>query len=123
MTVKSEKQPERVSLSDLRSLLGTVMLIPRVWIVVVGVAAVASAFGISFKQGALEVTFQLTAITATLIALAWLPALVQIVALGGGGVKTPAGEATTGGLLDVLQSLTPETRREALPAVIAALGT
>jgi hypothetical protein len=48
---------------------------------------------------------------------------VKVIALSGGGIKTAAGEAQTGGLLAVLKTLDPETQRGALPAVIAALDT
>jgi hypothetical protein len=67
------------------------------------------------------IAFRLTGITAVFAALAWLPAIIRIIALAGGGFKTPAGEATTSGLLDLLRSLDPGIQRQALPSVIAAL--
>jgi hypothetical protein len=56
-----------------------------------------------------------------LVALVWLPALLGVFAVAGGGLTTPAGEATTGGLLDVLKALDPTTGREVLPSLAATL--
>lgn len=44
-----------------------------------------------------------------------------MIAIAAGGVKTPAGEASTTGLFAVLDSLEPETKRNTLPSLIEAL--
>jgi hypothetical protein len=40
----------------------------------------------------LSLTFHVTTITALFFALIWLPALLRVFALLGGGIKTPFGE-------------------------------
>jgi hypothetical protein len=55
-----------------------------------------------------------TAITATLIALTWLPVVVKVYTLVGGSVKTPVGEVTSRGLQDLANDLPPDARRAAL---------
>jgi hypothetical protein len=67
-------------------------------------------------------TVRLTATTAALLALVWLPALFKVAALAGNGVKTPAGEVGTTGLLAILREADPAAKREALPGVIGALA-
>lgn len=114
---------ERISVGAVRELLALVTAVTRPWLIAVAVAAVLSTVQVSVKPAGSEVTMQMSLITVLLVALIWLPALVRVIALAGGGIKTPAGEASSGGLLDLLKQLAPETRREALPAVIAALGT
>jgi hypothetical protein len=83
--------------------------VPRAWLLaVVAAAAVLSDFEVTRDaQGHLAVGFRVTATTMALVALVWLPALLGVFAVAGGGLKTPAGEATPGGLLDVLKALDP----------------
>lgn len=71
-------------------------------------------------HGAFAFRFHVSTIAAILIALIWLPTLLRVFAVTGGAVKTPAGEATTGGLLGFVRLLTPETRERVLPTLIAA---
>lgn len=100
------------------------MTVPKPWIVAMAIAAVLSALHVSVTaQGDVSGSFGPSALTGILIALVWLPALVRVVAIAGGGVKTPAGEASTGGLLAVLGLLEPETKRDTLPSLIAALSS
>lgn len=68
-----------------------------------------------------SLTFQITAITVAAVAAIWLPPLVRVIALNGGGVKTPAGEATATGLGSILEKLEPAQQRQALTGVIAAI--
>lgn len=112
-----------ITIENIDRLLGIVNRSSRPWTVLVLAAAVLSAFSVSSRASGYEWTVALTPITVLLIALVWLPAVVNIYALTGGKVKTPAGEASVGGLLDLLRSLDPAAQRGALPAVIAALDT
>jgi hypothetical protein len=78
----------------------------RIWLAVVVVFALISLVEVTRSPGAeVAVTFKATSITAILMALAWLPALAGILVLFGGAFKTPAGEASTPGLLSVLPKL------------------
>ena len=113
----------RIQLTTVTSLLTTVTIVPRRWALLMLGAAAASAFEVSWTASTLDLSFRITAITVGLLALIWLPALVNVIALAGGGVKTPAGEASSTGLLEILRALDPGTQRQALPVVIAALGT
>jgi hypothetical protein len=98
------------------------MKIPRPWIVAVAIAAGLSACHVTVTtDGDVSGSFAPATLTGVLIALIWLPALLRVIAIAGGGVKTPAGEASTTGLLAVLDSLEPETKRNALPPLIEAL--
>ncbi|MEA2214370.1 MAG: hypothetical protein QOF83_4318 [Solirubrobacteraceae bacterium] len=98
------------------------MGIPKPWVIAVAIAAVLSAFHITVTTGGtVSGSFAPSTLTGVLIALVWLPAIVRVIAIAGGGVKTPAGEASTSGLLTVLDSLEPETKRDTLPSIIAAL--
>jgi hypothetical protein len=115
--------PRAISLSEVDRLLRVVIQVSRLWTALVLGAAVLSAFSLTFKDGQLEFSIQITPITVLLIALIWLPAIVNVVALAGGGIKTPAGEVQSSGLLQILRSLEPAAQRGALPAVIAALDT
>jgi hypothetical protein len=93
-----------------------VMKIPRPWVAFVVVAACLTACHVSVaSDGNVNGSFAPGTLTGVLIALIWLPALLRVIAIAGGGVKTPAGEASTTGLLAVLDSLEPETKRNALP--------
>jgi hypothetical protein len=121
MTGPAEKR--QISLDDVDRVLRLVIRVSRRWTALVLVVAVLSAFTVSVKASSVEWAVQITPITVLLISLIWLPALVNVIALAGGGLKTPAGEATAGGLFELLRSLEPAAQRGALPAVIAALDT
>jgi hypothetical protein len=124
MTRMTEPAPERkrVSLEQIRGLMHMLFSVPRGWLVCVGVGAVASLFQIEHSaHGGLAVQFHVTNTTVLLLALAWLPALLAVIALAGGGLKTPAGEATTSGLLQVLQVLDVTARQAILPPLVAGL--
>ncbi|GCE27550.1 hypothetical protein KDA_30340 [Dictyobacter alpinus] len=50
----------------------------------------------------LAIAFQITPTTALSFALLWLPALLRIFTLLGGGLKTPAGELSSPGIKEDL---------------------
>ena len=57
--------------------------------------------------------------TAAVIALVWLPTLLRAIALTGGNLKTPAGDASTTGLLRYFSALPPDQQEESLAAAAA----
>lgn len=97
---------------------------PRIWVAVVMLLGLLSTLDVT-RNSAAEVTvhFHVSAVTAAILALVWLPAFVRAVILTGGAVKTPAGEANTRGLLDLLRLLSPNLKREVLPPLAAALDS
>jgi hypothetical protein len=119
---ESAPEPKRVSLEQIHGLMRMLLSVPRGWLACVGLAAVVSLFRIARSaDGGLAVEFHVTNTTVLLLALAWLPAVLAVVAVAGGGVKTPAGEATTTGLLQVLQVLDVTARQAILPPLVAGL--
>lgn len=111
-----------VSVEQVRAMLRAVVAVPRPWWIVVTAAAVLSCIEASrATNGDWSLGFAVSNTTVLLLALIWVPALVRAIALSGGAVKTPAGEASTGGFLDVLDLLDPAMQREALPSMIAVV--
>lgn len=83
---------------------------------------VASLVRVNVKHGGVtSLDFRLTSLTVAFAALVWLPALLRTLVVAGGSIKTPAGEASTRGLLELLGELDPETKLRTHPAVLAAL--
>lgn len=124
MTRKPEPAPEprRVSAEQIQKLMRMLMSVPRGWLACVGVAALASLFQVSRAAGGgFAFEFHVTNTTVLLLAVGWLPALLAVIAVAGGGLKTPAGEATTGGLLQVLQVLDVTAKQAVLPSLVAGL--
>jgi hypothetical protein len=122
MTDPPGEQRPKVSVDRLREVLKLVTIVPTWWAILLGLGALLSAFNVKRETGGhWTVELAMSTTTLVLLALIWLPALVRVIALSGGGFKTPAGEASTAGLLEILQSLDSEQKREALPAVIAAV--
>lgn len=120
----NEGNSRRIDVSEIEGLLGTVWPIPKIWAIVLSVTGLLSLLEITRAPGVgTSVTMRVTSITALLAALVWLPVIVKVVALVGGGIKTPAGEVRAEGLLELLRQSDPATKREALPAVIGALRT
>lgn len=74
-------------------------------------------------EGDVAVHFQVTSVTALIIALVWLPALVRAITLTGGELKTPAGEASARGILETLATANPEIGRAALSSLAAGLNS
>jgi hypothetical protein len=109
-------------LEDIHDLLAAVLVIPFAWAIPVTLLALASSVRVlRDARGSYGVEFRVTWITGLLFALVWLPALLRVISLVGGGLKTSAVEATTGGLLGLLGSLNPDAKRDVYPTVIAAL--
>jgi hypothetical protein len=104
----------------LRRLLKMVPPPPVVWVIAVGFAALVSAVEVRADGETMSATFRVTAITVTLIALTWLPVVVKVYTLVGGTFKTPAGEASSPGLIDVFDDLPPDARRAALASATAS---
>jgi hypothetical protein len=123
MTDQPGGKTSSIRITAVNELLGAVMVVPPRWLLLVVVAALLSCFELTSGPDGTTLTFRVTTVTAGLVALAWAPALIRVVGLAGGAVKTPLGEASSGSLVDLLRSLDVDTQREAIPAVIAALGT
>ncbi len=118
----NENKDGKISVDRVKRLMNEVLLpIPRLWILVTSVATVISLFEITPTAGGpYAVSFRLTWVTVLLLALVWLPFLLKVLALSGGGLKAFGGEATLGGLGEILSQLSPEEERQVLPSLIAA---
>jgi|GEM_PF-1639940 len=93
--------------------------IPRAWILALAAASFLSLLEVTRSaDGGVTVSLHTTAITAILVGLVWLPFVIKVVALGGGALKTPVGEASTPGLEPWLQ-----TAKDAVASGIAAVET
>jgi hypothetical protein len=92
------------------------------WLVTIAVAVILSLFEVTKNaEGAYIVNFRVTIATVVLLALFWLPFLLKVIALSGGGLKTSAGEANILGLEQLLSRLDTDTRREALSTYVAVV--
>jgi hypothetical protein len=118
----NENKAGKISVDRVKSLMNEVLLpIPRLWIVVTSVATVISLFEVApTARGLYAVSFRLTWVTVLLLALVWLPFLLKVLALSGGGLKGFGGEATFEGLGEILSQLSPEEELQVLPSFIAA---
>lgn len=124
MSDENDSWAVAASSEQINAVMRAALKIPKAWAITMAVAAVLSAVHVSVSTGGdVGGSFAPSALSGVLIALIWLPALLRIVALAGGGIKTPAGEASTGGLLALIASFEPETKRDALPSLLAALGS
>jgi hypothetical protein len=103
----------------MRHILALVPPPPRAWIVFLLIATMLSTLEVRFGAGLESLTFRVTAITATLIGLVWLPVIVKVYALVGGSVKTPVGEASSPGLLELVKLLPEDAQRPALASFAA----
>jgi hypothetical protein len=115
--------PDRISVVRIREVVALILSVPSVWARVVLVGCVLSMFEVTNSQGHLVVTYHITPVTAALSALVWLPSIISLIALSGGGVKTSGGQMTTPGVLELLRLVEPTPQREALLTVGAALET
>lgn len=125
----SENQTDEFSLDKVQTVMNKVFLpIPRLWIVVISVGIIVSLFEITPTAGGpYTVGFRLTSVTVLLLALVWLPFLLKVLALTGGGLKLFGGEVTLEGLSNILTQLSdeirsqlpPEEQRQVLPSLIA----
>lgn len=123
MTDPPAAKTSSIRIAAVNELLRAVVDVPPRWLLLVVVAALLSCFELTSGPDGSTLTFRVTTVTAGLVALAWAPALIRVIGLAGGAVKTPLGEASSGSLVDLLRSLDVDAQREALPAVIAALGS
>lgn len=95
--------------------------LPPAWVIAVAAAAVASVFRVVHRDGSTTIGFEVTGVTAAVIALVWLPTLLRVIALTGGNLKTPAGDASTTGLLRYFSALPPDQQEESLAAAAAVV--
>jgi hypothetical protein len=122
MQKKNEKS-QSTNIQEFKDMERLLFSLPLAWVLGVAFAAILSLFEVTLKPGGgIKVTIHVTTVTVILIALAWLPVLLKIFAVGGGRIKTPVGEASTEGLLSILLQSDAAMKREALPGVIGALN-
>lgn len=103
-------------LNQFMAVFASLLKVPLWWIGLIVLAAIASMFKVSRADGgAFDVEFAANTITATFVGLIWLPPLIKVMSLTGGGLKTALGEANVGGageliwkIIGVLDS--PESR-------------
>src|SRR5687768_8423168 len=89
----------RVKAEDIRMLVSELGRVRTEWAVFVGAAALVSVVHLA-RTAEGQWTFDLGATETTIgvIALLWLPTLLQVLAIAGGSLKTSLGEASVGGL-------------------------
>lgn len=93
----------KVTTQQIQDVMALLFPLPGLWLLIVLVAILLSMFEVTLDAGgAITATFRLNAVTALLLALIWLPVLLRVIALAGGGIKTAAGEVSTPGLRDLL---------------------
>jgi hypothetical protein len=111
-----------VSKETLAWLLKTILHLPRNWLMASVLFAFVSLFDLSWtKQTGFSFAFRVTTTTVLLIAVIWIPALLQLFALVGGAIKTPAGELSSPGIEQLLQRVDSETKDEAIGALKVVL--
>lgn len=93
-------------LDQLNSVLELLLLLPRPWLLTTGLLLLLSMVEVSYSgQAGWSFVFGIKPITAVMFGLIWLPVLLRILAVSGGGIKTGAGEANTPGLITLLPKL------------------
>jgi len=113
MKDSKEKSAElkAISKGNVEWVLTTVFNLPKFWLIASTIFIILSMFNVSWtppKEA--SATFQVTGTTAIFLALLWLPSLLRVFALAGGGIKTPAGEINTGkGMSELLALLKQDT--------------
>ena len=86
-------------------------------------AAALSAIQVHVSlHGDVSGSFAPSGLSVALLAFIWLPGVLRVIALAGVRLKTPAVEASTEGLLGLLDGLSPERKRETLPPLLVALS-
>lgn len=93
------------------------------WTGLIMTAALMSTFEVAYTRDGTLVNYHVTATTALLIALMWLPNMIRTVSIIGGGLKAAGVELTMTGLGAFLDQLPPEVRNETLPKLIAGGDT
>lgn len=112
----------KVTVEQIQDVMERILLpMPRAWLVVLSVATVLSLFEVVRNaEGTFVINFRLTTTTVLLVALIWLPFLLKVIAISGGGLKTAAGEASILGLDQLFSHLDPGAQRELLSSAVAA---
>jgi hypothetical protein len=87
---------------DLQDLIDDLVSMPSAWIAFITVLVVISLFDVTLSEEACTVNIRVTSTTVVLVGLTWLPALLRMLALLGGGVKAGGNEARVTGLLSIL---------------------
>jgi len=99
-------EPKATSKENIEWVLTTVFHLPRFWLIAGVIFIILSMFTVSWAPSKeASASFQVTGTTAIFLALLWLPSLLRVFALAGGGIKTPAGEINTGEGIDKLLTL------------------
>jgi hypothetical protein len=83
---------------------------------------VACAFDVTWDHAGFRASFHVGIPTVVLVALAWLPSVIRLVATAGGTLKTPIGEAASPGLGAVFDKLSPAVAQDILVPSAAALN-
>jgi hypothetical protein len=79
-----EVPSERISLQQVRRVLALVLRLPKLWVLVMLAAAALSTMHVArTDRGVWTLDFRVTSITAALVGLIWLPAVVRLIALAG----------------------------------------
>ena len=113
---------DSAAVASIRALGALVTQISRPWAALMVVAAVASTLHLNVSEKHdLSGSVAVSALTVALLALIWLPSLLRVLGVAGGGVKTPAGEAATPGLARLFDPIDPQTKRETFPVLLTAL--
>jgi hypothetical protein len=104
--VSNRRAPNEPPLDQLNGVLDLLLLLPRLWLLAAFLVILLSMVDITYStQAGWAFSFGIKSITAVIFGLVWLPVLLRILAVSGGGIKTAAGEANTPGLISLLPKL------------------
>lgn len=113
---------QRIPKQAISWILGAIIRLPISWLLACIAFALLSLFEITWtEKNGLTINFQVTEITVLFFIVIWLPTVLQIFALVGGAIKTPAGEFSSPGIEDLLQIIDPEMKGEAVGALKVVL--
>ncbi|MBD0335415.1 MAG: hypothetical protein ICV62_08000 [Cyanobacteria bacterium Co-bin13] len=104
--MRRDLNPRELPLGQLNAVLELLLLLPRLWLLTAVPAILLSMVDVAYSsQTGWSFSFGIKSITAVMFGLIWLPVLLRILAVAGGGIKTGAGEANTPGLISLLPRL------------------
>lgn len=104
--MREPRQDGGLPLAQLNAVLELLLLLPRLWLLTAAAVILLSMIDVSYSsQTGWSFSFAIKSITAVMFGLVWLPVLLRILAVSGGGIKTGAGEANTPGLISLLPKL------------------
>ncbi|HEY9735678.1 MAG TPA: hypothetical protein V6D06_05320, partial [Trichocoleus sp.] len=104
--MKQSRRGAELPLDQLNSVLELLLPLPRPWLLAAGSVLLLSMIDVGYSgQEGWSFAFGIKPITAVMFGLIWLPVLLRILAVSGGGIKTGAGEANTPGLISLLPKL------------------